>query len=541
MKPIRTIGSSFALLLAVVVSAQEHQHSMPGMQMSTQAKEQQPKQQPAQPGTLGAPGMQTPQGALPTIEQQQQVMPQHEMKMENMEMRSPETTPSQIIGLQEPENPNQKIGDNLPVPDLLATSRKSAAKKLDDFEQFALKNNPTMKQALAIAGQSSALARQAGLWPNPSIGYQGEQIRGGSFHGGEQGGFVQQNIVLGGKLQRRSEVFEQQHKADELGIEEQKLNIVGAVRVRFYGALAAQESVEVRRQLMHIALDAVTTAHQLANVGQADAPDILQTEVEAEQAKLDFVRAQREYIQSFNTLAAVSGEPGLQLTFLDGDLEHPPEIDVEHWVETALKQSPSIKRAEQQANRAEAALARDKREAIPDLSLRAGVQQNREIDPSSMRPVGVQGFATASIQIPLFNRNQGNVEAATLELEHAKREVDRIKLNLAKTAQPLLQRYATERLVVERYRTQLLPRSHRAYELYLQKYRNMAAAYPEVIISQRTYFQLQENYVRALGDLWTTSAQLENYLLADGLSAPRPSGSTSTQINLPNGGSGGTE
>ncbi|MDT8069544.1 MAG: TolC family protein [Terriglobia bacterium] len=537
----QAIAFSFALLLSMGATAQEHQSSMPGMHMPPQQKQQPAQQQATQPGPLGAPGMQTPQGALPTIEQQQQAMPQHEMKMENMEMHSPETTPSQIIGLQEQENPNMKTGDELPVPDLLAGARKAEVKKLDDFEQLALKNNPTMKQAQAIAGESSALARQAGLWPNPSIGYQGEQIRGGSYRGGEQGGFVQQNIVLGGKLRRRKEVFEQQRRADNLGIEEQRLNVLGGVRVRFYQALAAQRTVEVRQRLLQIALDAAATAHQLANVGQADAPDILQTEVEAEQAKLDFVRAQREYIQAFNTLAVISGQPGLPLTFLDGDLEHPPEIDIEHWGDTAVQRSPAIKRAEQEAKRAEAVLSRDKREAIPDLTLRAGIQQNRELDPESMRPVGAQGFATASIQIPLFNRNQGNVEASRLELERARQEIDRTKFSLAQQAQPFLQRYATEKLEVERYRMQMIPRAQRAYELYLQKYRNMAAAYPEVIISQRTYFQLQENYARALGELWSSAVQLQNYLYADGLSAPRSSGSTATQVNLPSGGTGGSE
>jgi len=85
----------------------------------------------------------------------------------------------------------------------------------------------------------------------------------------------------------------------------------------------------------------------------------------------------------------------------------------------------------------------------------------------------------------------------------------------------------------------MIPWAQRAYELYLQKYRSMAAAYPEMIISQRTFFQLQETYARVLGELWTTAVQLHNYLLVDGLSAPRPSGSTSTQSNLPTGGSGG--
>ena len=542
MKVRKLIALPFALLLTTVAAAQEQQHSMPGMQMPAQSKQKKStQQQPTQAGPPEAPGMQTPQGALPTLEQQQQAMPRHEMGMENMEMRSPDTTPSRVIDLQEPENPDRKTGDNLPVPDLLENARRSEAKKLEEFEQLALKNNPTLKQSEAIAGQSSALARQAGLWPNPSVGYQGEQIRGGSFGGGEQGGFIQQNIVLGGKLRLRKNVFEQQHKADEFGIEEQKLNVLGAVRVQFYTALAAQKTVEVRAQLLHLAIDAVVTVHQLANVGQADAPDVLQTEVEAEQAKLNFGQAERQYIQAFSMLTAVAGQSNVPLTLLDGDLEHPPEIDAEHWVQTAVQESPSVKRAEQEAKGAEAALARDRREAVPDLALRAGEQENREIDPSSMRRFGAQSFATASIQIPLFNRNQGNVQASKLELERSQREIERIKLGLMQGAQPLLQQYATAKLQAERYRTQMIPRAQRAYELYLLKYRNMAAAYPEVIISQRTFFQLQESYVQTLGELWTTAVQLQNYLLADGLTAPRPSGSTTTQSNLPTGGAGGTE
>lgn len=542
MKIKTAISLSFALLLATAASAQEHQHSMPGMQMPAQKKPQQPERKLTQPGPIGGPGMQTPRGSLPTIEQQQQAQPEHEMQMENMEMRSPQTTPSHIRDLQEPENPDRKIGDNSPIPDLLEGARKGEMLKIEVFEQFAIKNNPTMKQAQAIAGQSSALARQAGLWPNPTIGYQGEEIRGGSSRGGQQGGFVQQTIVLGRKLRQRQNVFEQQHLSDALGIEEQKLNILGAVRVQFFEALAAQKTVEVRSRTLQLAIDAAATAHQLSNVGQADAPDILQTEVEAEQAKLDFTRAQREYIQAFNTLAALSGQPALKLALLQGDLEQIPEIDVEHWVEKATQESPSVKRAVQEAKRAEAALTRDKHEAIPDLSLTAGLQQNREINPESMRPIGAQAFAAASIQIPLFNRNQGNVEASRLEFERAKQEIDRIKLGLTLGAQPLLRRYAMEKLEVERYKTQLIPRAQRAYELYLQKYRNMAAAYPQVIISQRTYFQLQENYVRALGELWNSAVQLQNYLFADGLSAPQPSGAgRSTEVNLPTTGSGGTQ
>jgi cobalt-zinc-cadmium efflux system outer membrane protein len=373
------------------------------------------------------------------------------------------------------------------------------------------------------------------------VGYQGEQIRGGAFHGGEQGGFVHQTIVLGGKLHLRQQVYEQQHKIDETGIEEQRLNVAGAVRVRFYTALAQQRTVEIRRQLLRVAMDAATTAHELANVGQADAPDVLQAEVEAEQAKLDFAAAQRQYLQAFGQLTAVTGNPDLPLALLEGDLENTPEIDADHFLQTLVEQSPSVKRAQQQVSRAEAVLQRNKREAVPDLNLRVGEQQNFEELPGIPKSVGAQSFATASIQLPLFNRNQGNVEAAQAQLERARQEVIRVKLVLAQSAQPLLQQYLISKSAAERYRTQVIPRAQRAYELYWDKYREMAAAYPEVIISQRTLFQLQESYVRSLGEAWINAVQLQNYLLADGISATGVDASGSTEINPPIGGSEETE
>ena len=522
------------IVLLVVGGIAAQQNTMPGMSMP---ENNQPKQATSQ----AAPGMQMPQGAKPNIQSQEQASPQPQEGMQHMQMRTPEKIPSHVEDLQEPENPEQKTGANLPVPDLLESAKFARAKNVDEFERLALQRNPTLKQAHALVQTSAGLARQAGLWPNPSLGYQGEQIRGGDSHGGEQGGFIQQNIVLGGKLGLRRDVFEQQRKADEIGVEEQRLNIIGAVRVQFYSALASLRTIEIEQQLLQTALDAAATAHQLANVGQADSPDILQSEVEAEQAKLGFATAQREYIQAFHQLAALVGEPNMPLSLIDGNLDSPPEIDADHGFETIVQNSPSVKRAEHEAARAEAALRRDKREAVPDLTLRVGEQKNFEDDPTTMRPIGAQSFATASIQIPIFNRNQGNVQAAKAELERNQQEVMRVKIDLARSAQTLIQRYLINKLQAERYRDQMIPRARRAHELYLQKYRSMAAAYPEVIISQRTLFQLQESYVQTLAELWRSAIELQNFLLVDGMSAPRATGSTSTQINLPTGGSGTSE
>src|SRR5437660_11647473 len=157
---------------------------------------------------------------------------------------------------------------------------------LEELQQMALLNNPTFAQSAANIQAAEGRKKQSGLYPNPTVGYQGEQIRGGSFHGGEEGFFVKQDIVMGGKLGLNRKIFDQELKQAETESEEQKLRVVTNVRVSYIQALAAQQTLELRQNLSKLANDAVETSHQLANVGQADAPDVLESEGEADQAQL---------------------------------------------------------------------------------------------------------------------------------------------------------------------------------------------------------------------------------------------------------------
>jgi len=419
------------------------------------------------------------------------------------------------------------------IPDLKDVPARPSM-TLRDFEQMAVSANPTLRAVRALAEQSAATAHQVGLYPNPSVGYQGEQIRGGSFHGGEQGAFIQQTFVLGGKLGLRKDVYEQQRRADEIGTFEQKSRVLSDVGRGFYWALAAQTIVNLRKNLLSLALDAVTTAHQLANVGQADAPDVLQAEVEAEQAGVDYTTAQRTFVQAFRAIASVVGKPELELRPLDGDLEHPPQIDAERIVDQIVRESPSVKRVQQELIRAQAELKSAKRESIPDLQVRAGVQQNFEsLSSTTAKPVGVQGFATAAVDLPIFNRNQGNVAAAKAAIERAAAEVNRTQLLLRQSAQSVLQSFLASQVQAERYKQEMLPRAARAYQLYLTKYQSMGAAYPQVLIAQRTYFQLQVSYIGALENLWMDTISMQNFMLSEGLDAPTGAGNRSTTINPP--------
>jgi cobalt-zinc-cadmium efflux system outer membrane protein len=420
----------------------------------------------------------------------------------------------------------QLFAQQAPAPELLQGIASRPPLKLQDFLNMADRNNPTLQQAAALIRRSEAKAAQAALYPNPSVGYEGDQIRGGSYGGGEQGGYVAQTIVLGGKLGLRRDIYQQQKQSDQIAAEAQLKRVHSEVTQMFYHALSAQQMVLVRGRLVGLATDAVQTARQLANVGQADSPDVLQAEVEQEQAAIDYTVSQREFMQRFKSLAAVAGSPATEMAPLDAapdaTLDAPPAIDEARIVDTIVQQSPTIKEAQQQAAVAEARLKSAKREVVPDLQLRAGEQQNLEALPEAPgKKTGAQSFASVGIELPLWNRNQGNQQAASAELGEARQEITRSQLSLRRDAEGLLQNYLSAKLETERYRTALLPRARRAYELYLAKYQNMAQAYPQVIVSQRTLFELEVHYIDALDRMWQNAIALENDTLQGGLEKPR--------------------
>src|SRR5260370_30320059 len=78
---------------------------------------------------------------------------------------------------------------------------------LEELQQMALQNNPTFAQSAANIKAAEGRKKQSGLYPNPTVGYQGEQIRGGSFHGCQQRFFLPHNIPLGGKLCPNRNIF----------------------------------------------------------------------------------------------------------------------------------------------------------------------------------------------------------------------------------------------------------------------------------------------------------------------------------------------
>ena len=385
---------------------------------------------------------------------------------------------------------------------------------LEGLQAMARSFNPTIRQARASVEAAAGRTRQAGLWPNPTIGYVGDEIRGGSFGGGQHGVFLQQTLILGGKLGLDKRIMAQEGLQAELAAEEQRLRVESSVRIAFFQSLAAQEMVETRKKLSGLATEAVETTRQLFNVGQADQPDLLQAQIEADEAEVAVIASEHEQQRAWKILAAATGKADLPIATLEGNLDEVPDLSLEEVMQTILTDSPAMKIAQLDVTHSQLEFSRSHREVVPDLSVRVGYANNLEqLGTVSPRPAGSEAFAEVGVNLRLFNRNQGNIQAAKADEERAALEIQRVELLLRQLAAPAWESYSTSRAMVQRYKTRAIPTARQAYELYLQKYREGAAAYPQVLIAQRTFFQMEANYITALANEWGNAATLQGLLL----------------------------
>lgn len=446
-----------------------------------------------------------------------------------MDMSGPQKDFGQLVK-ESPTNLVHQVGSaNGRLPGPLFT--------LQQLEQIALEKNPTLLQAAAEVRAARGRRLQAGLFPNPVIGYTGDDIRGGSFGGGRHGAFFEQTFILGGKRGSARAVAAQEIQLAEIEVEEQKMRVQNSVRQVYFEVLAGQEQLELDRSAVALAEEMQRTAQRLRNIGMTDPSEVLQAEIHVSRTQLEVMTQANKLRRQWKALASIVGDPQLPQGRLEGRLDQElPTLDQEQLVQALLINSPAVRLAQANVARSEALLARARREYAPDLSVRAGVQQNRELLGNTGRRAGLQGFAEVGITIPIFNRNQGGVQSGQAELDRARADQTRVDLVLRERAAVVAQNYGDARLTVDAYEKHILPKARQVYEMNLKAWGQMATSYPQVLMAQRSLFELQTEYISALRTLRTTAIALQGFLLTDGLEAPARPGEVDMpvrELNLP--------
>ena len=384
---------------------------------------------------------------------------------------------------------------------------------IEELAQIALAQNPTLVQASRLLDQSRGNHTQVGLYPNPVIGYTGGEL-GDEGSAGKQGGFFQQRIVTGGKLTLNRAVASSEVDQAYYEVEQQRLRVLNDVRSQAIQVLAAQRLVELDQKLVEIGTRSLTTAEHLFTAQEVSRADVLQARVERNTAQLQLDTSRAEYVGAWRRLTAIMGEPQRQPTYITDVMEtEPAALDWETSLSELMERSPELARAKAGVQRARHNLERQRVQPIPDVEISGGVLYN-DVNGYTI------GTAQVGMAIPLFDRNQGGISAASAAIGAEVANVRRTELTLRDRLAEAFREYQAGERQCYRYRSEILPDALETLRIAQTGYQQGEFTYLQLLTAQRSYFQATRDYIGSLRNLHISTIRIEGLLLTGGLDTP---------------------
>ena len=396
------------------------------------------------------------------------------------------------------------------APESASQTADEAAWTLVDVEQFALNHNPALVVAAAEMRARRGKHVQAGLYPNPVVGYHAMQI-GNLGTSGQQGGFVSQHWITGGKRKLDSRITAKAVDEAHVAFHAQEQRILNDVRLRFYDALIAERRLELSRELGEIADKSVEATSQLVESRQLSEDSLLQSQIESERVHILLDMANNENLESRRRLWSVLGLPVSESQTLEGDVEADlPNYDWQQCLEMLLENNYELHAARTKIDRMRLQVRRAKREIVPDVDLAVSIRHDN-----------ITEYEVANVQLgmplPIFDRNQGNVLHAEAQLTKAVDNLRRTELALRDRLAVAFREYDNARQQIDRYRNQILPRAQRSLQLVSDGYAKGQVSFLTLVTAQRTYVQASLAYLKSVQGLRRSATAMEGQLLSGSL------------------------
>lgn len=382
--------------------------------------------------------------------------------------------------------------------------------------EWAATNNPTLRQARFQISGTLAQAQQAGLYPNPTLSYVGDNIGTNGTAGEFQGAEIRQRFVTANKLSlSRDKYLQRAQVAEHLAVAQQ-FKVCNDVRMHFISTLATQQLLSLHHELLKTAEDRLVTTKELYNLGQANKVDIHRMTADLRRQQLEVLSAENRVRQQFLKLTARVGVE-LSPRPLDGTLVSDRElIDFDTAYGYVLSGSPELLAAHAKLREDGITLQRENIQWVPDIVVSGGPGYNFDArDPvASVR---------VSVDVPLFDRNKGTIHQAQADQGRQQQEVRRIEMVLKNQLAERYNEYITALQRVTSYEDTILPELKAAYEQSLKSYRADREEWPTVLDSYQEYTKRRIEQVQNLQQLRSAEILIDGYLLHDGLEpAPNP-------------------
>ncbi|MDR2093747.1 MAG: TolC family protein [Azoarcus sp.] len=394
----------------------------------------------------------------------------------------------------------QSDAQSLPIPAKVAPAQ---ALHLETAIRLALSANPE----LAAAGhglQAAEGARiQAGLLPNPSLSVLVEDTRDKANRTTTVQ--IDQPIETGGKRAARMALADRGQEVAAAGLAARRLALRAEVTGAFFDVLAAQQRVRQAEELLGLAQGARRAASQRVAAGKISPVEETRAGLAEAAVRVDLAQAKGALSVARQALSALWGDSAPHFGWAEGRMDVLPVMLSPEEMEKRLQTSPAMTLARAEADRAGALARLERARRIGDVTLSLGSKRAEELGRNQML-VGL------SVPLPLFDRNQGNVIEATQLADRARDELAATEIRLLTEATQTHERLRVSVLEAETLQREILPGAQGAYEAASKGFALGKFSFLEVLDAQRTFFEAQSQYLRALADAHRAAAELDRVL-----------------------------
>lgn len=371
----------------------------------------------------------------------------------------------------------------------------SGALTLRQALALALTHNPELASVRFDIRIAEARTLQAKLLPNPEAELTSENIAGSDSYSdarrSENTLLLGQLIELGGKHRARVREAAVGRDLAAFDYETRKRNVFLKTAEQFIEVLAAQRRIAITDDLVRLANDFVPAIEKRIEAGKASELEKTRLDVAVASARIDAEQAKHDLVGARQRLAAQWGSTKPRFASAVGDLDSVRTTASLETLASRLAANPRLARFGAEIAQREAALAREKAAALPDVTLRAGARQINETKDTT----AVVAF---SVPLPLWNRNQGNISAAREQVARAGAEQAAAAAALMTELSDAWQNLARARSAISILRENVLPGAESALKATNEGYEAGRFSYLDVLDARRTIGAARTQYLQAI-------------------------------------------
>lgn len=384
-----------------------------------------------------------------------------------------------------------------------------AALSLTQALEKAQAQSPVLGAFTARAGAATANLTQASALPNPEISIEADNIYG-DRNGTEDAEItygISQLIELPGKRGSRIKAADAQTRKGILAREAARQDLIRDVTIAYAGMVAAQQDVMLLSEEYDLAREIRDSVAAKAEAGKVPPLQKNKAEIALSASALAHERAQRQLYAHKQVLFALIGGSTGDFSVVPESLPALAAPNTLAQYRARLKETPDALSLDTDIHQAQALLALERAQSLPDPTFNIGIKDMREDNSQTF-------VAGMSLPLPVFNLNRAGIERARHELNAVK--LDQHSALLAQDT-ALTDAYSTlsnaynEALTLKE---SILPGAEKAFDFARTGYDAGKFDYLEVLDAQRTLFDARRQFNTSILDYHRARATLERLTAA---------------------------